>query len=87
MLGRMWLTSLTAATLLASSAFAAWPSAKPAQVDAVGGQRIIREVVINGGPIGAFGAYSDEPPANELRPVQSWIDHGSALDRRPQHFW
>src|SRR5215475_1444100 len=66
MLGNIWLTAITAAMLLASSAFAGRPSAQPAQVDAVGGQRIIREVVINGGLI---GAHSDEPPANELRPV------------------
>jgi hypothetical protein len=84
MLAKMWLTSMAAATLLASPAFAGWPSAQPAQVDAVDGQRIIREVVINGGRI---RADSDEPPANELRPVPDWIDHGSALDRRPQHLW
>ena len=71
MLAKIWLTSMTAATLLASPAFAGWPSGQPAQVDAVDGQRIIREVVINGGLI---GADSDEPPANELRPVPSWID-------------
>jgi hypothetical protein len=84
MLGQIWLTSMTAAMLLASPAFAGWPSAQPAQVNAVDGQRIIREVAINGGLI---GADSDEPPANELRPLPDWIDHGGALDRRPQHLW
>ena len=84
MLGKIWLTSMIAATLLASPAFAGWPSAQPAQVDAVDGQRIIREVVVNGGLI---AAGSDEAPANELRPVPRWIEHGSALDRRPQRFW
>jgi hypothetical protein len=84
MLGKIWLTSMTAAMLLASPAFAGLPSAKPAQVEAVDGQRIIREVVVNGG---LLGADSDAPPANELRPISDWIDHGSALDRRPQHLW
>ena len=85
MLGKIWLTSVAAATLLASSpAFAGWPSAQPAQVDAVDGQRIIREVVVNGGLI---RAHSDKPPASELGPIPDWIDHGSALDRRAQHLW
>jgi hypothetical protein len=84
MLGKISLTSMTAATLLAWPAFAGWPSAQTAQVDAVDGQRIIREVVTNGGLI---GADSDEPLANELRPIPDWIDHGSALDRRPEHLW
>jgi hypothetical protein len=75
MLGKIWLTSITAAMLLASPAFAGWPSAQPVQVDTVAGQRIIREVVVNGGLI---GAAPDESPANELRPVPSWVDHGSA---------
>ena len=48
MLGKRWLTSITAATLLASPALAGWPSAQPAQIDALNGQRIIREVVVNG---------------------------------------
>ena len=84
MLGNLGLTSITAATLLASPALAGWPSAQPAQIDALNGQRIIREVVVNGAPI---RADSDEPPANELRPVPDWIDHGSALDCRAQHLW
>ena len=84
MLGKIWLTSMTVATLLASPALAGWPSAQLSQVDAVDGQRIIREVVVNGAPI---RADSDEPPANELRPVPDWIDHGSALDCRAQHLW
>src|SRR5690349_17949279 len=53
MVGKLWLTAITAATLLASPALAGWPSAQPAQVDPVDGQRVIREVVINGGLIGA----------------------------------
>jgi len=84
MLGKIWLTSMTAATLLASPAFAGWPSGQRAQIDAGEGRAIIREVVVNGGLI---GAESDEPPPNELRPVPSWIDHGSTLDRRAQHLW
>jgi hypothetical protein len=84
MFGKIWLTSMTAATLLASPAFAGWSSSQSAQIDAVDGQRIIREVVVNGGLI---GAESDEPPPSELRPIPDWIDHGSALDRRAQHLW
>jgi hypothetical protein len=66
MLGKIWLTSMTAATLLTSPAFAGWPSGQRAQIDAAEGRAIIREVVVNGGLI---GAESDEPPPNELRPV------------------
>jgi len=79
MLGKIWRTSVTAAMLLASPAFA-----QPAQLDALIGQRIIRELVVNGGLI---GVDSDEPSANELRPVMSWIEQGSDLDRRSQHVW
>jgi len=84
MVGKLRLTAITAATLLASPALAGWPSAQPAQVDPVDGQRVLREVVINGGLI---GAQSDERPANELRPIPDWIDHGGTLDRRAQHLW
>ena len=84
MLGKLWLTAITAATLLASPALAGWPSAQSAQVDPVDGQRVIREAVVNGGLI---GARSDKPPANELRPIPHWVDHGSALERRPEHLW
>jgi hypothetical protein len=83
MFGKIWLTSMTAATLLASPAFAGWSSSRSAQIDVVG-QRIIREVVVNGGLI---GAEADEPPPNELRPIPDWIDHGRTLDRRAQHLW
>src|SRR5262245_18229373 len=79
MLGKIWRTSVTAALLLASPAFA-----QPAQLDALIGQRIIRELVVNGG---LMGVDSDEPSANELRPVMSWIEQGSDLDRRSQHVW
>jgi hypothetical protein len=81
MFGKIWLTSMTAATLLAAPAFAGWSSG---QIDAVDGQRIIGEVVVNGDLI---AAESDEPPPSELRPIPDWIDHGSALDRRAQHLW
>jgi len=84
MLGKLWLTAITAATLVASPALAGWPSAQPAQIDLLDDQCIIREVVIDGGLI---GAESNEPPANELRPIPDWIDHGSNLDRRPRHLW
>ena len=53
MLGKIWLTSMTAATLLASPAFAGWSSGQRAQIDAAEGRAIIREVVVNGGLIGA----------------------------------
>ena len=79
MLGKIWLTSATAATLLAFPAFA-----QSAQLDALDGQRTIQEVVVNGGLI---GPDPGEPPANELRPIPSWIEHGNALDRRSQHVW
>jgi hypothetical protein len=81
MFGKIWLTSMTAAALLASPAFEGWPSG---QIDAVDGQRIIGEVVVNGDLI---AAESDEPPPSELRPIPDWIDHGSTIDRRAQHLW
>jgi hypothetical protein len=81
MFGKIWLTSMTAATLLASPAFAGWSSG---QIDAVDGQRFIGEVVVNGDLI---AAESDEPPPSELRPIPDWIDHGSTIDRRAQHLW
>ena len=81
MLGKICLTSMTAATLLAAPVFAGWSSG---QIDAVDGQRIIGEVVVNGDLI---AVESDEPPPSELRPIPDWIDHGNALDRRAQHLW
>jgi hypothetical protein len=75
------IASFAAATLLASLAFAAWPFAQPAQTEQIEDQRIIREVVVNGGLI---EADSDEAPANELRPVPNWLEKSGALDR-PRH--
>jgi hypothetical protein len=52
------------------------------RAEQIGDQRIIREMVINGGMI---EVGSDEAPANELRP--SWIDQRSVLDRPYRHLW
>ena len=82
MLGKVRIMAIAAATLLASPAFAGWPADQAAQLDLVGGQRIIREIVVDGHLI---ETGSDDAPANELRPVQSWIDGGGALDRVRQH--
>jgi hypothetical protein len=80
MLSKIRIISVATATLLASPAFAAWPFAQPAQAEQIGDERIIREIVIDGG---LNDAGSDETPANELRP--SWLDPSSgALDWRPQ---
>jgi hypothetical protein len=76
MLGQLRISSFAAAAPLAVLAFAAWPLDRAAQVERIGDQRIIREIVIDGG---LTEAGSDEAPANELRP--SWVDHGSVLDR------
>ena len=82
MLNRVRITSIAAAVLLASPAFAAWPLDQVAQVQPIGDQRIIREIVIDGGLI---EAGSDEAAANELRP--SWVDQRGVLDRPYQHSW
>ena len=66
MLGKVRIMALVAATLLASPAFAGWPADQSAQVDLIGGQRIIREIVIDGHLI---ETGSDDAPASELRPV------------------
>jgi hypothetical protein len=42
MLGKARIMAIAAATLLASPAFAGWPTDQPAQVALVGGQRIIK---------------------------------------------
>jgi len=76
------MVSIAAATLLAWPALAAWPSDRAAQAERIGDQRIIREIVIDGG---LTEAGSDDAPANELRP--SWVDHRSVLDRPYQHSW
>jgi hypothetical protein len=80
MLGQLRISSFAAAALLAVPAFAAWPLDRAAQVERIGDQRIIREIVIDGG---LTEAGSDEAPANELRP--SWVDQRSVLDRPYQH--
>jgi hypothetical protein len=58
-LNKVRITSIAAAALLASPAFAAWPFDQPAQAEQIEDQRIIREVVVNGGLI---EADSDEDP-------------------------
>jgi hypothetical protein len=82
MLQKVRMTSIAAATLLASPAFAGWPFVQPAQIEQTEDQRIINEIVVNGRVI---EADSDEAPANELRP--SWVDESGALDRRRQRSW
>jgi hypothetical protein len=74
--------SIAAATLLSSPAFAGWSLAQAAQP--IDGERIIREVVINGRLI---EGDRDESPTNELRPVPGWVGQSSAVDRRPQPSW
>jgi hypothetical protein len=81
-LNRVRITSIAAAMLLASPAFAGWPMDRGGQAEPIGDQRIIREIVINGA---VMEPSSDEAPANELRP--SWIDQRSSLDRLYQHSW
>jgi hypothetical protein len=61
---------IAAATVMASPAFAGWPADQPAQVDLTGGQRIIREIVVDGH---LTETGSDAAPANELRPVPNWL--------------
>lgn len=82
MLNRIRITSIAAAVLLASPAFAAWPLDRAAQTEQIGDQRIIREIVVDGTPM---EPSSDEAPANELRP--SWLDQHSVFDRPYQHSW
>jgi hypothetical protein len=81
-LRKVRITSIVVATLLASPAFAGWPADQPAQLDLIGGQRIIREIVVDGH---LTETDSDAAPANELRPVPNWIDGSGALDRARQH--
>jgi len=78
------IASIAVAALLSSPAFAGWSLAQAAQLQPIDGQRIIREVVINGRLI---EGVPDESSANELRPVPSWVDQSSILDRRPQPSW
>ena len=82
MLGKAWIMAIAAATLLASPAFAGSPADQAAQLDLVGGQRIIRELVVDGHLI---ETSSDDAPASELRPVPNWIDGSGALDWARRH--
>jgi hypothetical protein len=82
MLGKVRIMAIAAATLLASPAFGGSPPDQPAQLDLIADQHVIRELVIDGHLI---ETGSDDAPANELRPVQSWIDGGGALDTVRQH--
>jgi hypothetical protein len=80
-LGKVRITSIAAAALLASPAFAAPPFAQPVQVERIDDQRVITEVVVNGHLIEG----ADEAPANGLRPVPNWIDGSGALDPARRH--
>jgi hypothetical protein len=81
MLGKVHIMAIAAAMVVASPAFAGWPADQPAQLDLIG-QRIIREIVVDGHLI---ETGSDGASASELRPVPNWIDGGGALDRARQH--
>jgi|GraSoiStandDraft_16_1057320.scaffolds.fasta_scaffold54944_6 hypothetical protein len=78
------IASIAAATLFASPAFAGGLVAQPTPLEPIDSQRIIRVVVVDGRLI---EGVSEESLANELRPVPSWVDQSSALDRRPQPSW
>jgi hypothetical protein len=80
-LGKVRITSIAAAALLASLAFAGRALAQPPQVERIDGGRVITEVVVNGHLIEG----ADEAPANELRPVPNWIDGSGALDPARRH--
>jgi len=77
MFGKAWIMAIAAATLLGAPAFADWPADQPLQVDLISGQRIIREIVVDGHLI---ETGSDDAPASELRPDPNWIDGSGALD-------
>ena len=79
MLKNVRIARIAAATVMASPAFVGWPADQSAQVDLIGGQRIIREIVVDGH---LTETGSDAAPANELRPVPNWL--GGALDRASQ---
>ena len=82
MLNKIRITWIAAAALLALPAFAGGPLAQAAPAEQFDSQRIIREIVIDGGLI---EADSDEAPATELRP--SWVDQSNAPDRWHHHSW
>ena len=70
---KLLIMSIAAATLLASPAFAGPPLT---QMQAIDGERVITEAVVNGR---LTDAESDAAPANELRLVPNWLDE--SLDR------
>ena len=82
MLDKVRIMAIAAATLMASPAFAGGPADHSSQVDLVGSQRIIRELVVDGHLI---ETGSDDVPASELRPVPNWIDGSGALDPARRH--
>jgi hypothetical protein len=82
MLGKVRIMAIAAATLLASPVFSGWTTDQPAELDLIGDQHVIRELVVDGHLI---ETGSDNAPANELRPVRNWIDGSGALDRVRQH--
>jgi len=85
MLKKVTMTWIAAAALLASPSFVGSSLAQPAQLEPTDSQLIISEVVVNGRLIAARGGH--EALANELRPIPTWVDHGSALDPRRRHSW
>ena len=82
MLKNVRIAWIAVATVMASPAFAGWPADQSAQVDLIGGQRIIREIVVDGH---LTETGSNDAPANELRRVPNWLDGSGALDRARQH--
>jgi hypothetical protein len=82
MLGKLRIMAIAAAALLASPAFARWTADQPAQLDLIGDQHVIRELVVDGHLI---ETGSNDASANELRPVRSWIDGSGARGRARQH--
>jgi hypothetical protein len=80
MCDKLLILSIAAATLLASPAFAGPPLTQSAQTQAINGQRVITEAVVNGR---FFDAESDAPPANELLP--NWL--GESRDPLRQYPW
>jgi hypothetical protein len=82
MLGKVRIMAIAAATLLALPGFGGWPADQPTQLDFIGDQRVITEIVVDGH---LTETGSDDAPANELRPVPNWLDGSSALDRARQH--
>jgi hypothetical protein len=78
MLENLRIAWIAAAIVVASPAFAGWPADQPAQLDLIGGQRIIREIVVDDH---LTETDSDVAPANELRPASSWLNQGGSLDR------